>query len=254
MGRKAVAASCLEYLAASPQFHVVGVLCDSHLEVSPTRDKAVFLGIPVMHHGDVDEMIKQSSLEFDLGISVLYWRKIKGLLLTHPPLGIINFHPAPLPELKGFGGYNIAILDGLVEYGVTAHYVDAEIDTGRIIQVDRFSIDGDTETAQSTVEFKSCHHLATQFQTVMVSVLASPLHILETTPNEGGKYTSRKEMNELKKVVPGDDVDVKIRAFWFPPYEGALAEVNGKWYSLINQGLLRSLADPWSSSTFTSPV
>lgn len=250
MGRKTVAAECLEYLYTSPGFHVVGVLCDSHLEVSPTRDMAVKLNLKVLNFSTITDMIQSSKLEFDLGISMLYWRKIKGVMLDHPPLGIINFHPAPLPDMKGFGGYNIAILDRLEEFGVTAHYMDVDIDTGPIIQVLNFSIEPEAETAKS-LETKAVEHLGKQFRSVMPSLLLSPDYKLQTLPNEGGKYTTREELNELKKVLPTDDVHLKIRAFWFPPYEGAMIRVNGGWFTLVNLDLLQSLSDPATSSLYT---
>lgn len=58
-----------------------------------------------------------------------------------------------------------------------------------------------------------------------------------------GKYISRNEMNELKKVdLEKDDLDLKIRAFWFPPFDGAFIEVHGKRYTLVNDEILNSLA------------
>ena len=253
MGRKAVAAACLELLHTSPSFSVVGVLCDSHLAVSPTRDMANKLRIPLLNHKDVDSMIDSAQLQFDLGLSVLYWRKIKGSLLKYPRLGIINFHPAPLPDLKGYGGYNIAILERRDHYGVTAHYVDAEIDTGAIIKVTDFAIDKDVETAK-TLEAKSMESIDLLFREVIDSVVESPTNLLDTTVNSGGRYTTRKDIEEMKQILPSEDVDTKIRAFWFPPYHGAKIQVEGKWYTLVNDEILLSLADPASSSLHTPGV
>ncbi len=39
-----------------------------------------------------------------------------------------------------------------------------------------------------------------------------------------------------------DILDSKIRAFWFPPYDGAFIEVNGKKYTLIDREILASIA------------
>ena len=38
-------------------------------------------------------------------------------------------------------------------------------------------------------------------------------------------------------------LDVKIRAFWFPPYDGAYIEKNGKKYTLVDKEILDSLVD-----------
>ena len=44
---------------------------------------------------------------------------------------------------------------------------------------------------------------------------------LPTTPNIGGRYVSRDEMEATKQIHDGDNIEKKIRAFWFPPYDGA---------------------------------
>ena len=56
-------------------------------------------------------------------------------------------------------------------------------------------------------------------------------------------------MEEMKKVnLHDDDIDLKIRAFWFPPYNGAYLEVNGRKYTLINEFILEQLKDKDSTS------
>ena len=58
-----------------------------------------------------------------------------------PGSACLNFHPAPLPDMRGLGGYNVAILEDFEEWGVSAHFVDEEFDTGDLVRVDRFPID-----------------------------------------------------------------------------------------------------------------
>ena len=77
---------------------------------------------------------------FDLGISYAYSRKILPPLLTIPKLGFVNFHAAPLPELKGGDPFTIGINNKSIGWGVTAHYMDENYDTGKIIKVNRFNL------------------------------------------------------------------------------------------------------------------
>ncbi|HAJ43978.1 MAG TPA: formyl transferase, partial [Alcanivorax sp.] len=49
------------------------------------------------------------------------------------------------------------------------------------------------------------------------------------------------------------DVERKIRAFWFPPYDGAYKVINGVKCTLVSRTILESLADPSTSSLFTQP-
>ena len=47
---------------------------------------------------------------------------------------IINIHPAYLPEFPGAHGIEDAWQSGVDQSGVTIHWVDSGIDTGKIIQ------------------------------------------------------------------------------------------------------------------------
>lgn len=251
MGRKPVAARCLERLLMREDIEVVAVLTDSHLAVSPTSEVARAHGLPLLTFEEALKACEDESLKFDLGISILYWRRLKGALLATPARGIVNFHPAPLPDYKGVGGYNLAILDSLEEWACSAHYVDEGIDTGEIIAIDRFPMDKDVETAKS-LEAKSQESLFKLFVSVFDDLAGSEAR-LPTTPNEGGRHLNRKELEELKKVdFEKDDVAKKARAFWFPPYDGAFVEINGQRFTLVDRSILESLADPSSSSLFTA--
>ena len=255
MGRKPVSARCLQDLLRRPDVEVVGVLTDSHLAVSVTADVARAAGVPLYDYETATQAVIEGRLRFDLGLSMLYWRKFKGELLAHPSRGIVNFHPAPLPEYKGVGGYNLAVLHGLTEWACTAHYVDASIDTGPIIADRIFPIDPATATAQS-LERESQDVLFELFADVFERLRRSPTR-LPTRPNgtTTGLYLSRPELEALKKVdLDSDDIDRKIRAFWFPPYDGAYVEAGGERYTLVNRALLESLADPNASSLFSPPA
>lgn len=248
-GRKRVSAELLETIAKDGRFTIVGVLTDNHLPVSPTSDVAREIGLPILNFKEVVQA--ESALAFDLIISVLYWRKLPVSLINRAPLGAINFHPAPLPEYKGCAGYNLAILHGRHDWGVTAHYMVEGIDEGGIIEVASFPIDYDRETAQS-LERTSLNHLRDQVLRV-VDQVAHARAMLPTQPNVGGRYVSRAEMEAMKKILPGDDVPRKVRAFWFPPYHGAYIEMNGERFTLVSQPILMDLAEPSSSSLFLDP-
>ena len=248
MGRKQISAGLLKFLSTQPDIEIVGVLTDSHLQGSPTTAAANELGLPLYTFDTALEAMKEGRLKYDLGLSVLYWRKLRDEFLTIPRLGTINLPPALLPEYKGTGGYNLAIMDELSEWGSTAHYVDASIDTGEIIEVDRFPIDAAAETAQS-LERKTMQALEPFAQRIIARAIEAQAK-LPTTPNIGGRYVSRDEMEAMKQIRDGDDVEKKIRAFWFPPYDGAYVKIDGQKYTLINRQLLEDVAPKDSTSLF----
>lgn len=248
MGRKSVAGDSLKWLLSKECLEVVGVVTDSHLPQSICEDIANDNGVPLFSFEEALEKTNSGELQFDLGLSMLFWRKLKEGLIHSPNLQTINFHPAPLPEYKGTAGYNLAILDGLDEWAMTAHYVDDEIDTGDIIALHRFPICKNTETAKS-LEKTSQKYLFKLFVQVVDRVLEERC-VLPTTPNHGGRYISRAEMEAMKEIKEGDDVPRKIRAFWFPPYDGAYITIGGNKFTLVDEYILNSLADSSVSKVF----
>ena len=193
-------------------------------------------GLPLVSD---EEVYSSPPEDVDLVISFLFWRRIREPLLSLGRIGCLNFHPAPLPDMRGVGGYNVAVLEGMSEWGVSCHFVDADFDTGDIVEVERFPIDPDTATALS-VDLDSQEHLYELFKRVMRRVLAD--EELPRTPQAEGRYVSREDFEELRRVRPGDDLDRKVRAFWYPPYPGALVEVEGRDLTLVNHDMLRELA------------
>lgn len=191
------------------------------------------------------ELYSSPPADVDLVISFLYWKRIREPLLSLGRVGCLNFHPAPLPDLRGVGGYNVAILDGLDEWGVSAHFVDEQIDTGDLVEVERFPIDPDTATALS-LDLLTQPRLFELFRRVMDRLLAG--EELPRTPQGQGRYVSFEEFQELRRVRPGDDVGRKLRAFWYPPHPGAVVELDGRELTLVDARLLAEVAEAYRDS------
>jgi methionyl-tRNA formyltransferase len=244
LGRKEVGARCLEHLLTLTGVEVVGVLTDNQPGCYRIRDIAGAQGLRLFTHEEAFRSLETGGLKFDLGVSMLYSRILRGPFIDQPRLGTINFHPAPLPDYRGTAGYNLAILENLSEWAVSAHYVDENIDTGPIIEVNRFCIDDQLETV-SSIEQKSQEKLFQLFVKVVSQKIEADARgeaRLPTSPNTGGRYVSRKEMEAMKEIRPGDDLARKIRAFWFPPYDGAYVVLDGQRYTLVDRTILQSLA------------
>jgi methionyl-tRNA formyltransferase len=196
-------------------------------------------GIPLVGEEDLYEMAARGEVGgVDLVISFLFWKRIREPLISLGRIGCLNFHPAPLPDFRGVGGYNIAILEGLGEWGVSCHFVDEGLDTGDLVAVERFAIDPSAETALS-LDVQSQARLLKLFKSVLGRALAG-----ESLPRERqgeGRYVSRAELEELRLVRSGDDVGRKLRAFWYPPWPGAVGEVAGGRYTLVDERLLAEI-------------
>jgi methionyl-tRNA formyltransferase len=196
-------------------------------------------GLPLV--GD-EELYAAPPEDVDVVISFLFWKRIREPLLSLGRVGCLNFHPAPLPDLRGLGGYNVAILEGRPEWGVSCHFVDETLDTGDVVEVVRFPIDQRTETAFS-LDLRSQERLLELFQRVMAKALGG--EVLPREPQGQGRYIDRAEFESLRVVRPGDDLERKLRAFWYPPHPGAVLEVDGRQLTLMDERLLAEVADAY---------
>ncbi|HHW68385.1 formyltransferase family protein [Defluviitalea raffinosedens] len=84
----------------------------------------------VMHNSEECEELL-NKYDIDLGI-IAGARILKQNIIESVKIGIINFHPGILPEVRGLDALKWAIYNDL-PIGVTAHLIDSKIDAGRII-------------------------------------------------------------------------------------------------------------------------
>lgn len=243
MGRKRYAAEML--LWTLRQGIEIICVCSGDNEVI---NSAHSLNIPVFSMEEAEEI----SGEADFVVSYLYNRKIRKPLIDSPRFGCINFHPAILPDWRGTAGYNVAILEKLPEWGATAHYVDENIDTGAIIRVYKFNFDYRLETA-SSLERKTQAIQKELYKSIILDVVQHGR--LEAVPQDlnKGRYISHKEMLQMMlldktNLEAEQNLDLKIRAFWFPPFDGAGFEINGKFYTLVNHEILSEITH-WGGGT-----
>lgn len=187
------------------------------------------------------EVLPFSLDKIDLVISLLFWKRIRKPIIQLPKIACINFHPAPLPEFRGVGGYNVAILENLRYWGAAAHFVDESFDTGELIDVRRFDIDPSRETA-FTLEQATQRVLFELFRDTMETVKRD--RKFTGKPQGEGRYFSRQDFERLRRIQPDDTPEIiarKVRAFWYPPNGGASILINGSEYTVIDENILTSI-------------
>jgi methionyl-tRNA formyltransferase len=246
MGKsKRSAVLALDWLAARGS-EVVAVVAPDPDELTHERQR---LDLAAGRHGmpltTEEELYANPPADVDVVVSFLFWNRIREPLISLGRAGCLNFHPAPLPDYRGVGGYNVAILDGLASWGVSCHFVDEQLDTGDLVAVERFAIDPESETAFS-LDLTSQEHLLALFERVMQRVLDG--EPLPRSPQQDGRYVSRAEFEELRVVRPGDDLRRKLRAFWYPPWPGAVLDVDGQRLTLVDESLLADVAAAYRDS------
>lgn len=245
LGRKPHSCLALEYLLKNDIKvpYIVALPKNKPVHWSPRlTDLAEKFNIPVISDNELYKLIDNNQLkDIDLVISYLYWKKIKSPLIEFPSKGCINFHPAPLPELRGLGGYNIAILEGMKQYGVSAHFISENFDEGDLIEVRHFNINLDLETAYS-LEQKSQLEMFELFKETIDKLLLN--QSLPKTPQRDGRYITRNDFEHYREIKDSDSQEMiqrKIRAFWYPPHHGAFIRINDKEYTLLDESMLKNI-------------
>lgn len=244
MGRKNTARQALQWLATKREIVIRAVIID--IKKQELKKYHQLKNLKILSRAQAEKNLTKGTLKIDLGLSVLYRKKIRSPIINNCKYGVINFHPAPLPDYKGNAGYNIAILKNLKKWAASAHYVDEKFDTGPIIKKQIFKINPVNETALS-LEKKTAKHILVLFRDMLSRLISKPQK-LPAKANIGGIYVSRLQMEAMKKVYSSDNIDKKIRAFWYPPYSGASISIKGKNYTLVNEFILKQIADRFSRS------
>jgi len=253
MGRKPTAAEGLRHLIQKGIDVVVVVAPPKEQPVhwkDRLSDTAEHYGIPTATdedlYGYLKGMNKKKKYNFslediDLVISMLFWKRIRKPLVELPKIGCINFHPAPLPDYRGFAPYSFGIYENRLQWGVSTHFVDETFDTGDIIKTRLFNINPLQETAFS-LEQKSQEFLLELFNEVIDELLQKGM--LPRIPQSEGGVKTKEDFERLRKIQPYDtaeEIERKIRAFWYPPYAGASLEINGQEYTIVNEELLEEI-------------
>jgi methionyl-tRNA formyltransferase len=184
--------------------------------------------------------------KIDYIFSYFYQRKIENSILDIAKKGGINVHPAPLPYYRGVGTYALCILEELDFWAVSAHYMDSDFDNGKIIKVNKFLIDKLNET-YSSLEEKTRMEAQKLFIFILENAILDTIKIqenIEEIDSENIKYLSRKKISEMKLISLDDTIDIinkKIRAFWAPPFSGAILKIGTEEYTLVNKVILEKI-------------
>lgn len=244
MGTPDIAATCLKRLLERG-VSVVGVYTKPDtpqnrgmkLTQSPVKQVAVAQGIPVfqpVHFREAETVEELRSLAPDVIAVVAYGRILPPSVLEIPPLGCINIHASILPELRGSGPVQWAILNGLTETGVTAQYMAPEMDAGDMIEVRRTPIDPE-ENAQS---------LLNRLASIGAELLADTLERLTRgpvpgTPQEHEKATFAPMLT--KELCPIDwskfPLEIKNHIRGLDPWPVATMELSGKRFRVYKARL-----------------
>ncbi len=158
-GSGAFAVPVLEAVAAAPELALVAVVsvpprpAGRHAELIPTAVavRAAALGVAVVLPGrlrDAAFVEDLAGLGTEVGILADYGKLLPQAVLELPRRGILNLHPSLLPRHRGATPIPAAIVAGDTVTGVSLFRMDAGMDTGPLVAVERTAL-GPTEDAPS---------------------------------------------------------------------------------------------------------
>ncbi|AXS39945.1 formyltransferase family protein [Breoghania sp. L-A4] len=107
----------------------------------------------------------------------------------------INFHPS-IPDYRGVGGYNFALLDGRRIFGAMCHHIVDEIDSGPIIKVQRFPI-LPAESVDALRE-RTASYCLTLFYEILHTIAERRTLPLAASERWGQRLFTRKMLAELE--------------------------------------------------------
>ena len=157
LGTPAFAVPTLERLAAHPEMHVRGVLCQpdrpagrgGELRQPAVKQAALRLGLPVFQPARIrseEAWEYLSAHQPDVMVVVAYGQIIPRRVFELPPLGTINAHASLLPAYRGAAPIQWAIANGEPVTGVTTMRINEGLDTGDMLLRGELAI-GTNETA-----------------------------------------------------------------------------------------------------------
>lgn len=244
MGTPDIAATCLNCLCEAG-FAPVAVYTKPDmpknrgmkLAMSEVKQTAMRYDLPVCQPATFkdDAVVEElRALRPDVIAVVAYGRILPQRVLDIPRLGAINIHASVLPNLRGAGPVQRAILNGFTETGVTGMYMDAGMDTGDIIEIRRTPIDPD-ENAQSLLD-----RLAAMGGELLVELMQRLARgeTLPRTPQNHDRATLApmltKALCPIDWARPTGEIYNQIRGL--DPWPTATAELGGKRFKIYRAG------------------
>ena len=138
-----------------------------------------------------------------------------------------NLHNAKLPDYKGYNSISHAIYLEELNYFVTIHKIESEVDTGEIALEAEIKIS--TEETALSLYRKTIPVSELLFKDFLILLDEGSLSF--KTQRGTGKFYDKNSLEVLRllELSEAEEIlDRKIRAVYFPPYEPAYFLINNK--------------------------
>ena len=157
----------------------------------------------------------------DVAFSIKYPHILTKDFIDSVGVPILNFHTAPLPELRGVDTTSWVIFHKLKRFGVTVHIIDEGVDSGPIVLKETFPVKP-YDTAYSLYH-KNIILLKKIIKKNLIRFIEGK-YTIRRIKSKVSYIHKRGEFDYTKLKVPNEDQDIFIRSRFFPgkqlPYYG----------------------------------
>ncbi len=198
------------------------------LMASPVKQLALEHGIEVRQPKSLKgetEQAELAALQADLMVVVAYGLLLPQAVLDAPRLGCINLHASLLPRWRGAAPIQRAILAGDSESGVTIMQMEAGLDTGPMLHIQRCPI---TEDDIGGTLHDRLAGLGAEALLAVLPGLADGSVEAEPQDDSQSNYAKKLDKQEARVdwTQSGKQIDRQVRAF--NPWPVAQADFDGK--------------------------
>jgi len=174
----------------------------------------------------------------DVMVVAAYGLILPQWVLELPAKGCMNIHASLLPRWRGAAPIHRAIEAGDAETGITIMQMDAGLDTGDMLAIDRLAIAPADTTA-------SLHDkLAAMGARMIVSALQSPNLVRTPQPAEGITYAHKIEKSESRIDWRQDAAQIERRLRAFDPFPGGTAELGSETIKIWRAQVVAGQGEP----------
>ncbi len=235
MGTPELARTVLAALAGDSRWEIPMVVAQPdkpvgrglQFQAPPVKREALERGLAICQPArarDPDFIASLAALAPDVVVVAAYGQILPSSVLSIPRFGCLNIHTSILPRWRGAAPIQWAILEGDAETGVTIMRMDAGLDTGEMIAIERTSI-GPQDTGQ-TLHDRLADLGAGLIGRILPDWFAGGIEAVPQ-PANGVTYARKltKEDGRLNWTMPVEAIDRKIRAL--TPWPGAFTTLPG---------------------------
>lgn len=195
----------------------------NHSDFADLGPIAAAQGIPVLRVGRSDDPALMAALR-DLApdlIMIIGWSQLVGpQMLALPRLGVLGFHPSPLPKMRGRAVIPWQILTGQDKGGATLFWVAEGVDDGDIAAQSVFDIDPATIDARGLYD-RSVAEMARLLPALLDDLGAGNRPARAQDDAQATICARRRPADgEIDWSRPASEIERLIRAVG-PPYPGA---------------------------------